>query len=282
MKMKKALILSAVAALLFCACSSDKPSEIYIPKNTVEFAGNIFTAFSLGADVKLYTVQNPDNDSEWTIQAVVPVRKEAEGLLNDLTIDLVPLDDRGVRVRDGLVLHGEDLPNLIPVFNAGVNVERAIVFSIADHERKYLSGSEATRLLESTKGVRMDFNIPATAFNEGGIAAPAAAATTQAALLTPQGVTAPAAPAAAPAAPSKPKEYPMTLDGLCRKHGVYGLLSQYDRHLRNDNGKAAKRVEDQLWAIEKRIKNDKSIPEWLRDQFVEYIEDKEDEIEDRY
>lgn len=282
--MKKALIISAVAAVLACACTSDKPAEVYIPKNTVEFAGNIFSAFSLGADVKLYSVQNPDNSSEWSIQAVVPVRKEANGLLDNLTIDLVPLDDRGVRVRDGLVLHGEDLANLIPVFNAGVNVERTIVFSAADHERKYMSGSEAARLLENTKGVRMDFNIPVTSFNDPNAAAltPAPAATQQATMLTPQGTPAPAAPAAAPAAPKKPKEYPMTLDGLCRKHGVYGLLSRYEIAIRNDNGKAAKNIEDQLWAIEKMIKNDGSIPKALREQFVDYIEDKEDEIEDRY
>jgi hypothetical protein len=282
--MKKALIISAVAAVLACACTSDKPAEVYIPKNTVEFAGNIFSAFSLGADVKLYSVQNPDNSSEWSIQAVVPVRKEANGLLDNLTIDLVPLDDRGVRVRDGLVLHGEDLANLIPVFNAGVNVERTIVFSAADHERKYMSGSEAARLLENTKGVRMDFNIPVTSFNDPNAAAltPAPAAPTQATMLTPQGAPAPAAPAAAPAAPKKPKEYPMTLDGLCRKHGVYGLLSRYETAIRNDNGKAAKNIEDQLWAIEKMIKNDGSIPKALREQFVDYIEDKEDEIEDRY
>ena len=54
--MKKSLILSAVAAVLFCACSSDKPAECYIPKNTVEFAGNAFSSFSLGADVRLHTV----------------------------------------------------------------------------------------------------------------------------------------------------------------------------------------------------------------------------------
>jgi hypothetical protein len=182
------------------------------------------------------------------------------------------------------VLHGEDLANLIPVFNAGVNVERTIVFSAADHERKYMSGSEAARLLENTKVVRMDFNIPVTSFNDPNAAAltPAPAATQQATMLTPQGAPAPAAPAAAPAAPKKPKEYPMTLDGLCRKHGVYGLLSRYETAIRNDNGKAAKNIEDQLWAIEKMIKNDGSIPKALREQFVDYIEDKEDEIEDRY
>lgn len=261
--MKKSLILSAVAAVLLCACSSDKPAECYIPKNTVEFAGNSFTSFSLGADVRLYTVQNPQNSAEWTLQAVVPVRKEVSAPLSDLSINLVPLDDRSVRVRDGLLLEGEDLPNLIPVYNAGEGVERTIVFSIADPDKKYMSASEANQLLESTKGVRMDFNV------EESVAPVVATPAPQ-----------PAEPQAA--APAAPKEYPMTLDGQLRKYGVYGLLAQYDRYLRNDNEKAAKNIEDQLWSIEKRFKADKSIPSWLRDQFVEYIEDKEDEIEDRY
>lgn len=261
--MKKSLLLSAVAAVLFCACTSDKPVECYIPKNTVEFAGNVFSSFSLGADVRLYTVQNPSNNSEWTIQAVVPVRKEINTPLKDLSINLVPLDDRSVRVRDGLVLEGEDLPNLIPVYNAGENVERTIVFSIADEDKKYMSASDAKQLLEQTKGVRMDFNV--------------------------EEPSAPVATAAEPVAETKaepannaPKEYPMTLDGQLRRFGVYGLLAQYDKYLRYDNDKAAKNIEDRLWNIEKRVKADKSIPSWLRDQFVEYIEDKEDEIEDRY
>ena len=37
-----------------------------------------------------------------------------------------------------------------------------------------------------------------------------------------------------------------------------------------------------MWEIEKKVKNDYTIPEWLRKSFVKYIEDKEDEIEDRY
>lgn len=275
--MKKSLILSAVAAVLLCACNSDKPVETYISKNTVEFAGNAFSSFSLGADVRLFTVQNPSDASEWTLQAVVPVRKEVGTPLADLSINLVPLDERGVRLRDGLVLQGEDLQNLIPVFNAGNNVERNIVFSIMDDDKKYMTASEATRLVESAKSVRMDFNVTEPVAVE---AAPdtTAADTTAAA--------APAAPAepVAKAAPEtkKPTEYPMTLDGQLRRFGIYGMLAQYDKYLRYDNEDAAKRIEDKLWEIEKRVKADRSIPSWLRDEFVDYIEDKEDEIEDRY
>ncbi len=281
--MNKKYFLYIVAAVLACACSSDKPEECYIPKNTVEFAGNAFSSFSLGGDVKLHSVQNPENTSEWTIQAVVPVRKEVATPIEDLTINLVMLDDRGVRVRDGLVLQGEDLQNLLPVYNAGTNVERVIVFSIPDKEKKYLEHSDISQLLEKTKGVRMDFNVP----NPPEMAQEVAPEEPEEVVEeTPAPAAKPVAkPAAKPVAkpePPAPKDYPMTVDGLCRKYGVYGLLSQYESALRNRNKSGAKRIEDQLWAIEKRVKANNAIPERLRDSFVRYIEDKEDDIEDRY
>lgn len=280
--MKKNYFLYVVALLLTYACSSSQPEDCFIPKNAVEFAGNAFSSFSLGADVKLYTVQNPENSSQWTIQAVVPVRKVVSTPIDELSIDLVMLDDRGLRVRDGLVLQAEDMPNLLPVFNAGENMERAIVFSIPDEAKKYLSASDVSQLLNETKGVRMNFNVltppepsPATEV-ETSVApepSPAKVAAT------------PAAPekkaVEAPKAPAKP-EFPMTLDGLCRKHGVYGLLSQYEQALSNRNRSRAKQIEDHLWSIEKRVRADNSISERLRDSFVRYIEDKEDDIEDRY
>ena len=273
--MKKYYFLLIVAAVLVCGCSSDKPEECYIPKNTVEFAGNAFSSFSLGADVKLYTAQNPENNSQWTIQAVVPVRKEVSTPIEDLSINLVMLDDRGVRVRDGFVLQAEDLQNLLPVYNASENVERVIVFSIPEEDKKYLTSSEVSQLLEKTKGVRMDFNVFSTPEN---IPEAAPQAPTTVVVETPAGTV----KAVAKPEPPAPKEYPMTVDGLCRKYGVYGLLSQYEKALRNRNKSAAKRIEDQLWSIEKRVKANNSIPERLRDSFVRYIENKEDDIEDRY
>lgn len=254
--MKRVLFLATLLSLTLVACNQQKSAELYIPKNTVEFAGNAFTSFSLGADVKLYSAPDPDNDSKYAIHAVVPVRKEMQGAIPDLSINLTPLDDRSIRVREGLVLEGEDLPNLVPVYNASPNVERTIVFSVPagpDGSKKVFSAKEAAELIKNTRGVRMDFNIS----NNVPVAT-------------------------TPATPAQPEEFPMTLDGLCRKYGVYGMLARYNNALRDGNKKGAKRIEDQLWAIEKKVKADKSVPEWLRDRFVEYIEDKEDEIEDRY
>ena len=133
----KRIFLLALAAVLFAACANNEPSELYVPKSTVEFAGNAFSSFSLGSDVKLYTTISPENASEWTVQAVVPVRKETEATLESLDIKMVPLDDRSIRVRSGFVLQGEDLQSLVPVFNAGKSVERTVVFSVAEGKKSF-------------------------------------------------------------------------------------------------------------------------------------------------
>ena len=75
---------------------------------------------------------------------------------------------------------------------------------------------------------------------------------------------------------------PRTVDALCRKYGVYGMLAQYEKLIQNKDKKGAKKVEDQLWVIEKKVKNDNTLPKDLRDRFKDYVEDKEDEIEARY
>ena len=74
----------------------------------------------------------------------------------------------------------------------------------------------------------------------------------------------------------------LTVDALCNQFGVYDLLDQYKQHIQNKDKKAAKQVEAQLSALKKQIKNDQSLPESLRDSFKTYIEDKEEEIEERY
>ncbi len=260
--MKKVLFFVA-AALAAIACSEKEPAEVYIPKRDVEFAGNAFSAFSLGADVKLFMDQNPEDKTKWQIEALVPVRKETELLVKTLDMDLSPMDERGVRVRDGFTLFAEDLPNLIPVFNAGPAVEKTIVFSVGKDGKKDFSFKEATQLLNNVKNVRMNINMEA----QEPEPEPKPVAVTQ-------------KKAEEKAKPEAPK--PLTLDSLCKQYGVYGLLAKYEQLLSQKDKKGAKRVEDQLWEIEKKVKKDNSIPKWLRDSFQDYIEDKEDEIEKKY
>lgn len=75
---------------------------------------------------------------------------------------------------------------------------------------------------------------------------------------------------------------PLTVDALCNQFGVYDLLDQYKQHIQNKDKKAAKQVEAQLSALRKQIKNDESLPLSLRENFKTYVEDKEEEIEERF
>lgn len=249
--MKKLFVILA-AALLLVSCNS-KPKDILISKNNVEFGGNAFTSFALGSDVKFFLAPNADNPSKYMVQASVPVRKEVSGVIPGLEIELIPTDDRGLKVRDGFILKGEDIDNMLPVFNAGERIEKTVIFSVEEDGKKDFTAKEAADLLNKIAGVTMNFNI-----KNGEVPA---------------------------TVEEKKEEKPIdlnTVDGLCRKFGVYGLLGQYDYALRHGNKKQAKNIESRLYSIQKQVKADKSIPEWLRDAFDDYVEDREDAIEDKY
>ena len=78
------------------------------------------------------------------------------------------------------------------------------------------------------------------------------------------------------------KPEPVTFNSLMKKYSVYWRLSQYDKLLSQKEKKEAKRVEDELYEICKKVKADPTVPEWLAKKFRDYIEDEEDKIEDKY
>lgn len=78
------------------------------------------------------------------------------------------------------------------------------------------------------------------------------------------------------------KPEPVTFNSLMKKYGVYGRLAKYDKLLSQKEKKEAKRVEDELYEICKKVKADPKVPEWLAKKFRDYIEDEEDRIEDKY
>jgi flagellar motility protein MotE (MotC chaperone) len=75
---------------------------------------------------------------------------------------------------------------------------------------------------------------------------------------------------------------PLTVDALCNQFGVYDLLNQYQQSVQDKDKKAARKLETQLGALQKQIKNDESLPKDLRESFKTYIEDKEEEIKARF
>ena len=78
------------------------------------------------------------------------------------------------------------------------------------------------------------------------------------------------------------KEKTLTVDALCSQFGVYDLLSQYDRCLKDGDKKGARKIQNQFKQLGKQVKSNQTLPETLRESFKNYLEDKEEEIESRY
>lgn len=254
--MKRLLIILA-AAVALQACSS-APQDALFDKSMAEFVGNAFSDFILTDDINVFLAQNPEDQSKWNIQATVPVKKISEEAIDSLEIEIVPVDEKGVKVREDLSLKAQDLANIIPVLNSGDSTAKTIVFKSA----REFTRKEAQAILAKADNLTM-------AFNKFQSQKPAVAEET-------------AKVEKEKKADSAEKTEKPTLNSLCEQYGIYGMLAQYENHLKNRDKKAAKKVEDRMWEIEKKVKADQSIPEALRKKFVEYIETREDQIEDKY
>ncbi len=245
--MKKLTILLA-SALLLAGCSffGGAPQDKIVLKHNVEMTGNGFQLFALGADVKLMAVPNPDETGKYAVKATVPFRKlDDKQKIKEMNIDLNFIDGNATKVRDGFYLVADDLDNIIPVYNEGSNVERTIVFVAPEGVKKNFSAKEVKDLFARTATLAMNVNLPVPVQAE-------------------------------PAKSSSP------LNDLLVKHNVYGRLAAYDRALRDKEKKRAKQIEDSLYETCKMVEKDPSVPEWLSDKFRDYIEDREDAIEDKY
>ncbi|MBO4263528.1 MAG: hypothetical protein J5871_02460 [Bacteroidales bacterium] len=237
-----------ILSMLAVSCQQ-KPVEMTLAKKQVELTGNGYQAFSLGADVKLMMVENPETDGKWAICASVPLRKESAQAVSVPVIELNLLDDNGMKVRDNFVLAAEDLDNVIPLYNAARDVERMVIFSAAGDSRKDFSYKEAAAILAQTASMTMTVNF-------GKAAAQTAAVTAE--------------------------DGQPTLASLLEKHSIHWRLGQYDKALKNGEKKKAKQIEDDLYKICKQVEKDASVPSSLSKRFRDYIEDKEDAIEDKY
>ena len=253
--MKKYLLI-LLAAFILVGCGDNKPVETIVSKSDVDLTGNAFKSFRLGGDVHLLMAPNTENPSKWMILATVPIQKTDASPIDQMSADINLLDGNGIKVRDGFVLSADDLASVIPVFNASSDTEKTIVFSAGDGMKKDFDYKEAVALLQKVKKITLTIN---TVTNAAVEKEPEKAAenTTE-------------------------ETKTVTLNSLLTDYGIYGMLAQYDKYLKNGEKKKAKQVEDRMWEIEKKVQNDMSIPKYLRDRFVEYIENKEDEIERRY
>ena len=250
-----------LSAFILFSCGSKQPVETSISKNDVDLTGNAFQSFRLGGEVKLLMTPDPDDNSKWMIRATTPLCKADNSNIGDMEAEMKLLDDHGTNVREGFSLTANDIASLIPVFNASPDAEKTVVFSAGEGVKKDFTFKEASELISKVKKIGMTIN---TFQASGDATTPSTTDTNQ----VTEG--------------DKANAKPQTVNDLLTQYGIYGMLAQYDRHLKNGDRIKAKQVEDRLYSIEKKVQNDVSLPKWMRDRFVEYIENKEDEIEDRY
>lgn len=78
------------------------------------------------------------------------------------------------------------------------------------------------------------------------------------------------------------KDAVVTVDALCQQFGVYDLFTQYDQFLKDGDKKSARKMEGQLSQLKKQVKANSALPEKLRENFKNYIDDKQEEIRSRY
>lgn len=257
--MKKCLFLLLSAFILF-SCDSIQPKETSISKSDVDLTGNAFQSFRLGGEVKLLIAPDPDDNSKWMIRASTQLQKADNTNVDNMSAEIKLLDGNGINVREGFSLTANDIASLIPVFNASSDAEKTVVFSAGEGVKKDFTFKEASKLISKVKRIGMTINT----FQTSGDASTSSINTEQ---VTDE---------------AQVNEKPETLNDLLTQYGIYGMLAQYDKYLRKGERIKAKKLEDKLYSIEKKVQNDASLPKWMRDRFVEYIEKKEDEIEDRY
>ena len=264
--MKKVLFLLFAAALMVSCSSNNQPVETRVAKANVEIAGNSFGSFKLGSDVKILMSQSPNEKSKWNIKATVPIQKIDAKQFNDLVIDMNLLDENKLNVHDGFVLTGEDIANVLPLINNDPSVERDIVFTASENSKKDFSYKEAVDILNKTKSLRCSFTTTEPVVDAA----------------TPEPEPEPEAEATVEKKEEPKYNYPpKTINDICMKYGIYGKMSQYEKAIRNGEKKKAKSIEDDMYRICKAVKNDPNVPEWLAKNFKNYVEDREDEIEDK-
>ena len=202
--MKRIIILLAVTFAI-ASCSS-APQDALFDKSVVEFVGNAFSDFTLNDDVNVFLAQNPEDQSKWSIQATVPVKKVSEETIDSLEIEIVPVDEKGVKVREDLSLLAQDMANIIPVLNSGDSTAKTVVFKSA----REFTRKEAEAILAKAENLTM-------AFNKLQSQKSAVAEETEAKKQE--------------ASQAENKEKP-TLNSLCEQYGIYGMLAQYENHLK--------------------------------------------------
>lgn len=279
--MKKILFLF-FSVLILVSCGSKQPVEKSISKADVDLTGNAFNSFRLGGETKLLMVPSTDDKSKWMIRATTPLQKTDDITIGEMTAEINLLDGNGTKVREGFFLTANDLASIIPVFNTNNEAERNIVFSASENIKKDFTYSEAVDLISRVEKIGLTINTSKPYEHYGAVQREVTATPQNNNIASLKGEKTSSTESTVKQPSTNVEDEPLTLNSLLKKHGIYGMLAQYEKMIKKGDRIKAKQIEDRMYEIEKRVQRDQSIPSDLRTRFVRYIEDKEDEIEDKY
>ena len=279
--MKKLLFLF-FSVLILVSCGSKQPVEKSISKADVDLTGNAFNSFRLGGETKLLMVPSTDDKSKWMIRATTPLQKTDDITIGEMTAEINLLDGNGTKVREGFFLTANDLASIIPVFNTNNEAERNIVFSASENIKKDFTYSEAVDLISRVEKIGLTINTSKPYEHYGAVQREVTATPQNNNIASLKGEKTSSTESTVKQPSTNVEDEPLTLNSLLKKHGIYGMLAQYEKMIKKGDRIKAKQIEDRMYEIEKRVQRDQSIPSDLRTRFVRYIEDKEDEIEDKY
>ena len=278
--MKKLLFLF-FSVLILVSCGSKQPVEKSISKADVDLTGNAFNSFRLGGETKLLMVPSTDDKSKWMIRATTPLQKTDDITIGEMTAEINLLDGNGTKVREGFFLTANDLASIIPVFNTNNEAERNIVFSASENIKKDFTYSEAVDLISRVEKIGLTINTSKPYEHYGAVQREVTATPQNNNIASLKGEKTSSTESTVKQPSTNVEDEPLTLNSLLKKHGIYGMLAQYEKMIKKGDRIKAKQIEDRMYEIEKRVQRDQSIPSDLRTRFVRYIEDKEDEIEDK-
>ncbi|MBR6002410.1 MAG: hypothetical protein IK045_06070 [Bacteroidales bacterium] len=240
--MKKVLFALSLAAICLSGCFGGKQEALTIPVESVETAGPSFNRIVVAGGASVFSAESPLDPKQLFIKTSVPVVKAVGVKLTGVAMTADLLDINGSVVLPGLFAEG--LADIIPVLEAGEGVSRTIIFSA----QTPLDKASVKRALEKTARIRINlFGLPGAEVEQASKDGPAG---------------------------------PPTLNTLIRKYNAWWMLSEYEKGVREDNKHIRKAAEHRIEAAKDRA--DKEYPDWLADQFDDWIEDRMDRIDDKY
>lgn len=167
--MKKIILCMCVmiAYAVCISCSGGKPIEKVVPISNVEITGNGTDFISINGDVKLYTVQDPDDKKNWSIRATIPMGN-IRVLNGDISITsgLNLLDKNYSQVDDDYGLLIQDKELFASMLKSDAGTEKMIAFIPAWESISYHEYKKIADFMERTENIALYIEVESDQYNK--------------------------------------------------------------------------------------------------------------------